>query len=271
MDPIAFRLGPFAIRWYGLLIVTSVLACTYIASWEAKRRGENPEHIWNALLICLVTGIIGARLYHVFTVPPSSRLSTWYYLTHPLEILALWQGGLGIYGALAGALAGFYIYTRYSKLDFLHWVDISIIGAPLAQAIGRWGNFINQELYGFPTDLPWGIYIAPQNRLPGYEAFERFHPAFLYESIWNLLVFGTLLYVTRRYGDRLLRGEVLGLYLILYPLGRFFVEMIRLDSPTIAGISIAQVIAAISVLASAGVMIYRRRVRAQTMEVRDDM
>lgn len=258
MNPVAFRVGPLAVHWYGILIVTGALAAAFVAQSEARRRGQNPDHVWDALALCLLFGIVGARLYHVLTPPPSMGVDIGYYFRNPKEMFATWHGGLGIYGAVAGGILAVYVYTRYQKLDFLEWLDIAVPGLALAQAIGRWANFINQELYGRPTDLPWAIYIPLEKRLPGYEAFERFHPTFLYESLWNLGVCLLLLYIARRYSDCLLRGELFGLYLILYPLGRFFLEMIRLDSPMIGYISIAQGIALIAISVSAGAMAYRR-------------
>lgn len=263
--PVAFRLGPLAVHWYGIIIVTSVLVAAYIANLEAKRRGQDPDHVWNALLLCLVLGIIGARLYHVFSSPRGGMVGWDYYRKNPLAILQVWHGGLAIYGAVAGGLLGVYIYARLNKLSFLQWVDIGTPGLTLAQAIGRWGNFINQELYGYPTSLPWGITIAPSYRIPPYDdltvypASTRFHPTFLYESLWNLLGFLLLMYVARRYRDRLLDGDVLCLYAIWYPMGRIFVEALRPDAWLIRGIAAAQIFAAIAIVVSVVVIIYRHR------------
>jgi phosphatidylglycerol:prolipoprotein diacylglycerol transferase len=188
-----------------------------------------------------------------------------YYRKNPLAILQVWHGGLAIYGAVAGGLLGVYIYARLNKLSFLKWVDIGTPGLILAQAIGRWGNFINQELYGYPTSLPWGITIAPSYRIPPYDdltvypASTRFHPTFLYESLWNLLGFLLLMYVARRYRDRLLDGDVLCLYAIWYPAGRIFVEALRPDAWLVRGIAAAQIFAAIAIVVSVVVIIYRHR------------
>lgn len=260
MNPIAIRVGPVAVHWYGILIVAGALAGAFVAAREAKRRGWDPDHIWNGLFLTLVLGIVGARLYHVLTPSPSSGLSIEYFLKHPEAMLATWQGGLGIYGGIAGGVLGFYIYTRSAHLDFLRWVDLAIIGLPLGQAIGRWGNFVNQELYGAPSNLPWAIYIDPAHRYAGFEAYERFHPTFLYECVWDLLVFGALLYLAHRYGERLLKGEILTIYLILYPLGRILMEFVRLDSASVGAVSIAQLVSAACMVVAALVLIYRRLV-----------
>ena len=265
MNPIAFRLGPLAVHWYGIILVVAVLVAAYVASLEARRRGQDPDHVWNALLLCLILGIIGARLYHVFSSPRGGMQGWEYYRQHPIAILQIWRGGLGIYGAVAGGVLGVYIYARLNKLNFLQWVDIGAPGLILAQAIGRWGNFVNQELYGYPTNLPWGIPIDPPYRISPYDDLSvyppstRFHPTFLYESLWCLLGFIVLMYVARRYADRLLDGDIICLYAIWYPLGRFFIEALRPDAWLIGGIPAAQIFAVISVVVSSAVILYRHR------------
>ena len=258
MDPIAIRIGPLAVHWYGILVVTGALAGAYVSSSEAKRRGWDPDNIWNALFVTLVFGIIGARLYHVLTPSPSSGLSVSYFLQHPEHIIATWQGGLGIYGGFAGGVLGFFIYARLNHLDFWRWADVAILGLPLGQAIGRWGNFINQELYGKPTALPWGIYIDPAHRYAGYESYSRFHPTFLYESIWNIGVCVFLIFISRRWGEKLLKGEVLCVYLVLYPLGRILMELVRLDSLTAGGVPVATWVSIALLSGSAAVIVFRR-------------
>ena len=263
--PIAFRLGPFAVHWYGIIIVTAVLVAAYVASLEARRRGQDPDHAWNALLLCLVLGIIGARLYHVFSSPRGGMMGWNYYRQNPIAILQIWHGGLGIYGAVAGGILGVYTYARLNNLSFLQWTDIGAPGLILAQAIGRWGNFIDQELYGHPTNLPWGITITPPYRIPPYDnltlypATTRFHPAFLYESLWNLLGFLLFMYVARRYSDRVLDGDLFCLYAIWYPVGRIFVEALRPDAWLIRGIPAAQIFAAIAIVVSVSAILYRHR------------
>jgi phosphatidylglycerol:prolipoprotein diacylglycerol transferase len=155
-------------------------------------------------------------------------------------MLAIWKGGLGVPGAVIGGAIAILIYARKKQLDVLVWLDIAAPGVALAQAIGRWGNFVNQELYGPPTDLPWGIPIEPQYRLPGYQQYTHFHPLFLYESLWNLMNMAILLWVGRRFEDKLIPGDIFLGYLVIYPLGRFLLEFIRLDSAQIAGINANQ-------------------------------
>jgi len=170
-----------------MIIMFGVVMATYIARWMLRQMGEDPEIVWDALTWVLIFGVIGARLYHVLTPSRYSGITTADYLQNPLMILTTWEGGLAMPGAIIGGVLGIYIFSKRNKIKIGTLLDAAAPGIALAQAIGRWGNYINQELYGPPTDLPWGIYIAPQNRLLGYKAFEYFHPLFLYESIWNLL------------------------------------------------------------------------------------
>jgi phosphatidylglycerol:prolipoprotein diacylglycerol transferase len=186
-----------------------------------------------------------------------NHITAGYYLTHPLDALAIWRGGLGIPGAVAGGVLAIFWYTRRNKLSFVSWLDVTAPALALGQAIGRWGNFINQELYGSPTNLPWAIYIAPENRLTGFQQYAYYHPLFLYESLWNLLNLGVLLYLTERQRGRLRAGDLFLVYLIIYPVGRFFLEFLRLDPSPVAGIDINQALMAVVALASAGLLLWR--------------
>ncbi len=240
---------------------------------DAPWRRWNPDHTWNALLWALFLGLIGARLYHVLTPSPSMAaigiFSPLDYFRDPYQLLNFRGGGLGIYGGMAGGLLGLIIYTRRNRIPTLGWADLSVVGLALGQAIGRWGNFFNQELYGRPTDLPWAIYIDPIYRLPDYVAYERFHPAFLYESLWSLLTFFVLLWLTRHRSDRLLPGEMTAFFLIAFATGRTLLETVRLDSRAVAffglesGLAVATlvsiVIALIAALAVIGRRLSRRR------------
>ncbi len=243
-DQFGIHLGTFLyLRYYGLILVSGAFAGGYLASLEARRRGHNPDLVWDGILWALVAGIIGARIWHILTPPPSmvaAGLTTQWYLTHPLVVtdhglegaLAVWNGGLGIPGAVAGGLLGLYLFTRRNKLNFAEWADIAAPGIALGQAIGRWGNYVNQELYGRPSTLPWAIHIA--NPVAPYtDPTLRFHPTFLYESIGNFLICLALLYIARHYADRLKRGDVFILYLIFYPALRFAMEFLRVDSSEI--------------------------------------
>ncbi len=205
MPPSSFNIGPLTIHLYGILIMIGVAAGAWLAQREANRRGQNGSFVWDMLIWVLIAGIVGARLWHIFTPMPSLQaqgVTTGYYLTHPLAAIAIWNGGLGIPGAVIGGVLAVYFFSRRHKLSFLVWLDILAPAIALGQAIGRWGNFFNQELYGAPTNLPWAIYIDPQHRLPGYENYAYYHPTFLYESLWNLGNMALLLWISRRFGDR---------------------------------------------------------------------
>ncbi len=233
---------PIAVRWYGVLIMSGALLGAWLASRRALARGYDPEHVWNLLMLGLILGIAGARIYYV--------IFEWErFASNPMSALNLTTGGLAIHGVWIGALSAALIYTRYNKLPFWEWMDICMPGFLLAQAVGRWGNFMNQEAYGAPTTLGFGVRIDPEHRLPPYNNLQLyppetlFHATFLYESVWNLIGVGLLLLADRRYGklappkQRWLRdGDILFLYGIYYSLGRLWIEGLRTDSLCLNGI-----------------------------------
>ena len=252
---------PFTLRYYGMILMTGVVAAAFLASRLLKSDRKNPDIAWDALIWVLVFGVIGARLYHILT-PSISTVDQGkdvaYFLTHPLEIINIPGGGLGIPGAIVGGLFGTYLFARRRKISFGALIDAAAPGLALAQAIGRWGNYVNQELYGLPTSLPWGIRIDPRNRLRGFESFERFHPLFLYESLFNFANFLILMWFWRNKRDKLKDGDIFLIYLVLYPLQRFFLEFLRLDFvETIPGINTNQLLALLVAIA-AGIALYIR-------------
>lgn len=248
MEEIAFQIGGITVGWYGIMIATGVLAALGIALIEARRRGEDTRHVINLAFIIVPLGAIGARLYHV--------IDEWnYYSQNPALIIG--GRGLGIFGAILGGALGLIIYTQWKRLGTLRWLDIVAPGVILAQAIGRWGNFFNQELYGYPTTLPWGIYIEPAHRLPGYEGFSHFHPLFLYESLWNLLGFAILMLLGRKLRSWLRDGDIFFLYVIHYGIGRFFLEGLKIEVWTLGGIPTARWIAGLAIIAAIAVIIFR--------------
>jgi phosphatidylglycerol:prolipoprotein diacylglycerol transferase len=216
---------------------------------DAPWRPWNPDHVWNGVLWCLILGVIGARLYHVLTPSPSMAAfgieSPIDYFRNPSQLINLRNGGLGIYGGMAGGALGLFWYTRRQKLSMIAWADLAVVGMALGQVFGRWGNYFNQELYGRPSNLPWAIAIEPAYRLPEYSEYARFHPAFLYESLWSLLTFVVLLILARRYSHKLLTGDLMALYLIFYAIGRTLLETVRLDSRlvTLGGVNLNMAIA----------------------------
>ena len=257
--PDGFYIGPLKIYFYGIIIMVGVLAAVWVASKRAEKRHLDSEYVWDMVTWLLIAGIIGARLWHVLTPSKSMGVGPDYYFSNPLEILNIRQGGLGIPGAVIGGVIALIIYARKKRLNFFTWADIIVPGLALAQAIGRWGNFFNQELYGPPSNLPWAIYIDPAHRLPGYESFSRFHPMFLYESIWNLFNFFLLLYISDKENDKLRPGDLFWIYLIVYPVGRFLLEFIRLDTSIVGGLNANQVTMAVVAIFSAVMLLMNRR------------
>lgn len=255
-------IGPLFIHFYGVIIMLGALAAAWLSTIESKRRKINPEYVFDMLPWLLVAGIIGARIWHILT-PPASMvergITAGYYLTHPLEAIAIWNGGLGIPGAVIGGVIALYIYCRKKNFSFATWVDIIAPGLALAQAIGRWGNFVNQEVYGAPTSLPWAIFIEPAKRLPEFINEAYYHPLFGYEFIYNLANMALLLWIGRKFIDRLKVGDIFLIYLIVYPVGRFLLEYLRLDPSPIAGININQTIMAVIAVAAAASLIVRHR------------
>ncbi len=186
-------LGNLEVHWYGVLIMTGAIFAALLAAWGAKYKKIDPNMVWDVLPWVLIAGIIGARIWHILTPPESMiamGITTKYYLTHPLDAIAIWNGGLGIPGAVIGGALALYVYCRIKKFKFGDWADIVAPGVALAQAVGRIGNFLNQELYGKPSSLPWAIFIDESHRLSGFMQYSTYHPLFAYEAIWNLLKYG---------------------------------------------------------------------------------
>jgi phosphatidylglycerol:prolipoprotein diacylglycerol transferase len=252
----------FKIYFYGILIMLGALGATWLAAYRAKEYDQDGELAWDILPWALIGGIIGARLWHILT-PPASMLeqgiTTGYYLTHPIEMLKIRNGGLGIPGAVIGGFIAVWIYTRRKELSILTWTDIIAPGLALAQSIGRWGNFFNQELYGGPTNLPWKLYIEPIRRLPEFANVSYFHPMFFYESVWNLLNAGFLIWVSRRFRGWLKNGDLFFIYAMIYAVGRFSLEFLRLDPSPVAGINANQTLMVIVGVGSAAAFFLRHR------------
>jgi phosphatidylglycerol:prolipoprotein diacylglycerol transferase len=261
-DPILFSLGPISVHWYGILIVTGILLGSQVAGYLAKQYGRDPEAIWDMLMIVVILAIVGARVYHVFSQPESGLLGWQYYKENPIEVFFIWNGGLGIYGALIGGAVGVAIYAHFHQLRLLRWLDFIAPGAAIGQSIGRWGNYMNRELYGPPTTLPWGLEIPPLNRIAPYNDLTRyppdtlFHPTFLYESLATLGLCLALIWIATRFRAQLREGDLLGGYLMGYAIIRFFIEYLRPDAWMMGTLAAAQVFAialfAVSVVAVAG-------------------
>ena len=241
--PILVKLGPITIRWYGLLIATAVLIGVNLSQYLAKRRHVNPE-LLSDLAIWLVIGAIpAARLYYV--------IFEWQeYVGSPGRIFAIWQGGIAIHGAIIGGSIAALIFARLKRVSFWQLADLVSPSLILGQAIGRWGNFFNSEAFGSPSNLPWKLYIPLGRRPPDLANFEYFHPTFLYESLWDVMVFVLLMVLffrSLRGKPKLKVGTLALIYLPAYSLGRLWIEGLRTDSLMLGSLRIAQVISLIGI------------------------
>lgn len=243
IDPIIFtiQLGKIqlAFRWYGLLIAIGVMVSAWVAEKEIVRRGGNSEFVWDALLWVLPAGVIGARVWYVLNdIFGGGRT----FLDDPGRIIRITEGGLHIFGAVVFGLGAAYIYARRNKVDMLLLLDSVAPALLIGQAVARPANFINQELYGPPTSLPWGIPIDAHHRLAPWSDLERypvestrFHPTFAYEMVWNFLAAGLILWLVRRYEDKIKPGAAFAAWLLLAGVGRVIIETFRPDQPRIPG------------------------------------
>jgi phosphatidylglycerol---prolipoprotein diacylglyceryl transferase len=261
------------IRYYGIIIVVAMLVAAYVAARLAKRDGRDPDHVWGALTWAIIPAIILARLWFVLFPPQSlvdQGMNTAWFLQNIGNLengpLAIWSGGLSIFGAVIGGFLGAYLYLRRHRLPVGPWLDIAGVCLPLGQAIGRWANFINQELYGSVTTLPWGITIDAAHRVDPYRslvdypaATTLFHPLFLYESLWNLLAFIVLLNLFLRNRRSFRPGDIFLLYIMQYAFIRFLLEFLRVEVSLVGGINVSQVVCAVAFLVALGVFLLRRR------------
>lgn len=264
VDAYGIHLGFLYIRFYGIILTGGAILAAFVAERLARLRGKNPDTVWDAFIWVLIGGVVGARIWHILTPPASmveAGLTTAFYLTHPFDAVNLLNGGLGMPGAIIGGALAMYMYTRRHKLVFGEWLDIAAPVVALGQAIGRWGNFINNELYGQPTDLPWKIFIPAWARLPGYENVEYYHPLFLYKSLLNLANFGLLLWLTVKHRNKFKPGDMVLLYILNYGVIRFFMEFLRLDTSPVAGLDINQVISLVAAVVAGLWLLWRHGLR----------
>jgi prolipoprotein diacylglyceryl transferase len=214
------HLGPLPLHAYGLCLALGVLAAVAIAERRWEARGGRAGTIGEIGVIVVVSGVIGARVYHLFTGYDWDAGGLG-------GTIKIWKGGLSIWGAVGGGVLAVVVVAHRRKLPTLLLLDAIGPGLAMAQAIGRWGNYFNQELFGRPTRLPWGLEIDLRHRPAKYIGFETFHPTFLYESLWCLAIFGLLIWAERRY--KFVAGQTFALYVALYTFGRFFFELLRSD------------------------------------------
>ncbi len=322
------EIGQVQIRYYGIIIVFAMLVATAVAAALAKRSGRDPEHVYGGLTWAIIPGIILARLWFILFPPEGlcgpneavCRDTQWFFenfFNTDNGAIAIWSGGLSIFGAVLGGLIGLWLYfgplhnpvAKFFNLIFLPvtfvfdligkginaalgavgvkvsnqpppppqfpdrgmrllpWLDIGAVVLPLGQAIGRWANFINQELYGTPTDLPWGIEIPRESLTEQYRAIEyfdaRFHPIFLYESLWSLIAFGVLLYLFTNYRSRFRPGDFFLIYVIQYSAIRFLLEFLRVEVTLIelggSEVNLSQLVTGVAFVLALAVLLYRHR------------
>lgn len=268
IDPVAFQIGPVSVHWYGLIIAGAVLIGGLVGTRVATWLNEDPEDGWSMLLLVILLAVLGARIYHV--------IHLWdYYAANPVEIPQIWNGGIGIPGAVAGGALGIVLYARSKGLHPARWMDIFAPSLLMGQVIGRLGNFVNQELYGpptslcgtdFPPCLPWGVQIAAQNR--GGTPWDAvtypvetttFVPLFAYEMVLNLIGMLVILFVMRRWAPRLFAGDAALMYIMWYGLVRTALETYRVNNWEILGIPTAMWVGVIGALLAGAWLWYRHR------------
>ena len=224
-SPIAFSLAGIDVRWFALFLLAGLAGGLVFTRWLARRVGLDPEWVWDAAPWIVLSAIVGARLYYVL-------LRADYFVQHPAEAINLRLGGMAFHGSLVAGIAAFVILARRDRQPVLAWTDVAMPGVALAQAIGRWGNWANQEAFGTPSSAPWAVAIDAAHRPAQFANAATFHPTFLYESVFNLanaLILGWL--ALRVPSSRYLRhGDILGIYLVAYGVARFLIERLRTDS-----------------------------------------
>lgn len=260
----------FSLRWYGVIVMLGVIVASLIIERELKRRGENGDSIWDALVWVLPVGIVGARLWYVVNATIGGNR---YYIENPAQIINIPQGGLHIFGGFLFGAVALLTYLRRNKLDPWLFLDSAGPAMLIGQAIGRIANFINQELYGPPTTLPWGIPISAEHRLPEFASLSettRFHPTFAYEMIWNFATAGLLLWMSRRYEKQLKPGTIFAGWLLAAGVGRVWIEFFRPDQPKIEALGISYSAIVSAVMAITGAVMLMARYKAINLELAEN-
>lgn len=253
---ILFDFGFVQIYWYGVIVVSAVGIAFFLTRLRWLKTHTSDSDFIDIAFYSIISGLISARLWHVFVFQ-------WeYYSQHLAEIFKIWEGGIAIQGVIVGGFICFLILSKMKKVNVWYLTDITVIGLTLGQAIGRWGNFFNQELYGLPTTVPWGIYIDEMNRVPGFEHYSYFHPTFLYESILNVCLFIMLWVLVKKLR---VRGSVTVLYLLGYGIIRFVVDFIRIDPmPMIGQLRLSQIISLLFIIF--GIVLWLSYIRPQQLK-----
>ncbi len=263
LDEVAFKIFGATVYWYALIILTGLIIGLLAVIYNCKKENEDYEVYMDFLFYGYITAIVSARIYYV--------MFEWdTYKNDLISILKINEGGIAIYGAVIGGVVCAFVYTKVKKLNFLNFADFAIVGLPIGQAIGRWGNFVNREAYGGYTDSFFKMRILKEeatkltaditNNLVVVDGFEyiQVHPTFLYESIWNLLNFIILM---TYFKNRKFKGEIFFMYFIIYGIGRYFIEGLRVDQLIIGdtGVAVSQLLSIVMVLVSTGLLIYSRK------------
>ena len=266
IDPIAFTIpigDGFPIYWYGIIVTVGIAIGVLWGAREIAKRNQNVDEFFNGLIVVIFSGYLFARLTYVLLEVFAGRGAQFETF---LDVINIRSGGINILGGFIGAAIVGWLYLRWRRLNFWHYADVAGPAVLIAQGIGRWGNFINQELYGPPTTRPWGILIDEPYRLPQYADLvqfpletTRFHPTFLYESIWLILGFVVLVALNSRFRDRWRPGTLFGIFLIWWGAGRAFLEFFRADQPTIGSSPITYSFLMALALALAGVWVVLSR------------
>ena len=268
IDPVAFEIGPVQVHWYGIIIASAVLIGGLLGTRVARWLNEDPDDGWSMLLLVMILAVLGARIYHV--------IHQWeFYSANPIAIPQIWNGGIGIPGAVAGGALGIYLFTRSKGLNAARWMDVFAPALLLGQVIGRLGNFVNQELYGpptslcgvdFPACLPFGVQIDAEHRAgTPWDAVTfpvettTFVPLFAYEMALNLVGMLVLLFVIRRFGPRLFAGDAALMYVMWYGVVRSLLETYRVNNWTLLGVPTATLLGIIGFVLAGGWLIYRHR------------
>jgi phosphatidylglycerol---prolipoprotein diacylglyceryl transferase len=239
--PIALEFGPLRMHWYGIFIGSALLVGVNLSTWLAERRKMDPDLVADLAFALVLGALPGARIYYV--------LFQWRdYVGQPEKMIAIWEGGIAIHGAILGGMLAGWAFARWRKVSFWALTDIVVPSLILGQAIGRWGNFFNSEAYGAPTNLPWKLLIPTDRRMAGFESVAYYHPTFLYESLWNLGVFGLVMVLVLKFGQRLKPGMLFCFYAIAYSCGRFWIEGLRTDSLMAGPLKMAQLVSLMGII-----------------------
>jgi phosphatidylglycerol:prolipoprotein diacylglycerol transferase len=254
-SPVAFELGPLALSYYGLFVALGIVVASWLTGRELARKGYAGGYALEALFFVVPLGLVGARLSFVAANYDQ-------YAPNPIPaVLEVWVGGLEIYGGLVGGFIGLVIFARLRGISPLAFADAAAPGVVLAQAIGHWGDYFNQELFGKPSDLPWAIRISPENRPAEFADAQSFHPTFLYESIWDVLVCLILLWVARRFGGGLRDGTIFVLYVVLFTVGYLAVDALRIEAAALPLVELVRgnflVLGGVLVLGVASLLVLR--------------